>query len=481
MSALHSLLTVPLDELRTHRLPELFQCIDLAEEADVPLLTALVNRVFEGADGLAVLRQAQVQQAIRDSALAHDDPSVRCFALMLCRRLASTPLDVRVLCESGVMPAVAGLVSEAELAVAEKAAQVIMACAKAPDVLKTVLDHPPTLQRLLAPCATVGGAGISTAGLRTLAVFAEAAAAGEEQYALCEACGALAPALAAWNSSDELVRLNALEVFALLARRTRGMAWLTASGVVDGMLASTRAAGADTGGALAALHLPAVLHCLAELLEHNDHDQAALALLGADGSLLRSLWPKIEPAAGHGDGVREATLSLVRAAGCSRAGLVHVLAQVAEQGEHAGLRKQLRASNERAKVGALGVVAQLCISSARCETLTPAPRARAPGPAGVGIGFFRPSVRMEHAGGCWLAFGGWPARRVFPSTPWMCNPRNPRGLAAPATRPARCQPASQPRLCPPLPSRHPLQVRGGPGRHTRPANASLSSGLCLAQ
>jgi hypothetical protein len=363
MSGLHALLQAPLDELRTQRLPELFQCIDHAEESDVPLLTALVDRAFEGADGLAVLRQDGVQHAIRDSALAHPDPSVRCFALMLCRRLTTTPSDVRTLCESGVMPAVAGLVSESSLAVAEKAAQVVMACAKAPDVLKAVLDHPPTLQRLLAPCATAGSGSLSTAGLRTLAVFAEAAAAGEEQYALCEASGALAPALAAWNSSDMLVRLNALEVFALLARRKRGMAWLASSGALQGMLAI--ACGGDTGEALAALHLPAVLHCLAELLEHNDDDQAASAVLGADGLLLRSLWPKIEPSAGHGDGVREATLSLVRAAGCSRAGLVLVLTQLAEQGEHAGLRKQLRASNERARVGALGVVAQLCSSSAR--------------------------------------------------------------------------------------------------------------------
>jgi hypothetical protein len=367
MSAVQALLAVPLHELRTQRLPELFACIDHAEEADVPLLTALVDRVFEGADGLAVLRQAPVQQAIRDSALAHDDPSVRCFALMLCRRLATTPSDVRVLCDSGVMPAVAGLVSEASLAVAEKAAQVIMACAQAPDVLKTVLDHPATLQRLLAPCATAGAGHISTACLRTLAVFAEAAAAGEEQYGLCEGCGALAPALAAWRSSDQLVRLNALEVFALLASRKRGMTWLTSCGVVDEMLATVHGSeGGDTGGAMAALHLPAVLHCLAELLEHNDDDQSAISILGPDCHLLRCLRPKIEPAAGHGDGVREATLSLFRAAGCSRVGLLHVLSQLAEEGEHAGLRRQLRASNERARVGAIGVVAQLCSSSARC-------------------------------------------------------------------------------------------------------------------
>ena len=362
--SLQALLAYPIAELRTQRLPELFESIDQAEEDDMPLITALVDRAFEGDDGLAVLRTPEVQHAICGTALAHADTAVRCFTLVLCKRLTSSPPDVRILCESGVLPAIAGLVGDSSLAVADKATQVFVACAESPDCLRAALEHTQTRERLLALLAPGPAGGLPTVGLRTLAMFGAMAGLGEEQYSLCEACGAFAPALAAWNGDDELVRLNALEIFPLLARHKRGMEWLRGHGVLAGLVALVVGSDADGDGVMVTLALPSVLHCLASLLEYGD-DETAEAVLGADGLLLRAVWPRVEPSAGHANGARDASLALVRAAACTRRGLLLVLGQLAEQGGAGCVGKQLKSSDQRAKVSALGVVAQLCSSSAR--------------------------------------------------------------------------------------------------------------------
>ena len=365
MSRIQALLSLSLHELRSSRLEELFTAIDTASSDDATLITSLVERVFEGEAGLAALREPHVQHALAQRALVHAEPSVRCFTLVICRQLSASPGDVRILCESGVMPIVADLIVDQSLAVAEKASQLIVACAQDLATLRVVFDHRPTLERLLSSATKTSTGKLSTPALRSLALFAEVASVGEEQFLMCEACGALAPVLTAWNSADELVQLNALEIFSILARRRRGFEWLRTHGVLDGLLAIARGGGATGDELMVTLQLPSVLHCLAELLEHNDRDEDALLVLGADGAFLQAVWPRIEPSAGHADGARDASMSLIRAVACSQAGLLHVLTHVAQEGEHHCLHKQLRSSEERAKVCAIGVLAQLCSSSAR--------------------------------------------------------------------------------------------------------------------
>ncbi|EOD13699.1 hypothetical protein EMIHUDRAFT_124426, partial [Emiliania huxleyi CCMP1516] len=242
------LLRLPVDELRSSRLAELLASIDAVDAADAPLLTLLFDKAFGGDAGLQLLRSAAVQEALRATALVHADDAIRSFALVHCKRLAAAAADVSLLGASGVLQQIAVLVSDASLGVSQRAVGFFVACAASAGALRAVLDHAPSRTALLAPCAAAAAdpaGGVPALALRTLALFGEIAAIGDAQCAMCEESGALDLALAAWRGSDELVRLNALEVFALLARVPRGLHWLEAHGVVDDLLAQARGAEAD--------------------------------------------------------------------------------------------------------------------------------------------------------------------------------------------------------------------------------------------
>ncbi|EOD07632.1 hypothetical protein EMIHUDRAFT_465702 [Emiliania huxleyi CCMP1516] len=333
------LLRLPVDELRSSRLAELLASIDAADAADAPLLTLLFDKAFSGDAGLQLLRSAAVQEALRATALVHADDAIRSFALVHCKRLAAAAADVSLLGASGVLQQIAVLVSDASLGVSQRAVGFFVACAASAGALRAVLDHAPSRTALLAPCAAAAAdpaGGVPALALRTLALFGEIAAIGDAQCAMCEESGALDLALAAWRGSDELVRLNALEVFALLARVPRGLHWLEAHGVVDDLLAQARGAEAD--------------------------GDAPMAEALSSGGLLGPLWRQLEPAGG---GARDAALAAVRGAACSRRGCILVLRQTASGGAADPLARLLRSSDARAKVGAFAVAAQLCSSCAR--------------------------------------------------------------------------------------------------------------------
>jgi len=357
------LLRLPVDELRSSRLAELLASIDTADAADAPLLTLLFDKAFGGDAGLQLLRSAAVQEALRATALVHADDAIRSFALVHCKRLAAAAADVSLLGASGVLQQIAVLVSDASLGVSQRAVGFFVACAASSGALRAVLDHAPSRTALLAPCAAAAAdpaGGVPALALRTLALFGEIAAIGDAQCAMCEESGALDLALAAWRGSDELVRLNALEVFALLARVPRGLHWLEAHGVVDDLLAQARGAEADGDAPMAEVQLPSVFHCLAELLEAGGDAAVDKAL--STGGLLGPLWRQLEPAGG---GARDAALAAVRGAACSRRGCILVLRQTASGGAADPLARLLRSSDARAKVGAFAVAAQLCSSCAR--------------------------------------------------------------------------------------------------------------------
>jgi len=140
----------------------------------------------------------------------------------------------------------------------------------------------------------------------------------------------------------------------------RGLHWLEAHGVVDGLLAQARGAEADGDAPMAEVQRPSVYHCLAELLEAGGDAAADKAL--STGGLLGPLWRQLEPAGG---GARDAALAAVRGAACSRRGCILVLRQTASGGAADPLAKLLRSSDARAKVGAFAAAAQLCSSCAR--------------------------------------------------------------------------------------------------------------------
>lgn len=350
------------DELRA-RLPDLFAAIDTADDATAPLLASLAARAFEGENGLATLRhEASLPFQLRG--LSHPDSRVRALTATQLTRLASTMADITALRDRGILGRLAGLIGDEVLSVSERAAGFFAACAAAgPEALGLLLSHEPTLQALKA----LGGDGSRSASvlrLRAFALFASLAATGDAQFRLVDDRALLAPALALWRGDDPLVRLNAVELFANLARPPVGVPWLREHDILLEMCAVLDVAeGEDM---LLDLLRPAVLGCLATILEVGGAP-AATALLH-EQRLVARLWPLLY--------ARQpeqliASLAVLKVAASTVGGMratlaLHAESAAADAGESGGgpLARHLRAHDERTRVGAMAVTAQLLESFA---------------------------------------------------------------------------------------------------------------------
>ena len=358
MADLSALTPLTAAELRL-RLPELFVAIDGADEATAPLVASLVSKAFDGPEGLAILRD-EGNLPFKLRGLGHNDSQVRALTLAQLARLASSATDVEMLVKCGVTPLVAAAVGDSVLHVSQRAAAFFVECSKAgPAPLAAVLGDAPTLNAL-RQLGSDGGRHASVLQLRTLAVFAELAGTGDGQFAVVARCELLEPAVALWRGGDPLVQLNAVELFGVLARAPAGVAWLEQCEVLAELEAVVRVAvGEDP---MTDLLRPAVVGCLATLLEVGGARAAGL-LLG-QLQLVASLWPLL---AARETEQHCAALAALRAAAASPAGMSAILSAASAESSGGGsstLGALLRAHDERARVGALSVTAQLVATHA---------------------------------------------------------------------------------------------------------------------
>ena len=96
--------------------------------------------------------------------------------------------------------------------------------------------------------------------LRAVALLADLSTADDACFALCMARGLLAPLVSIWNGDDPLIRLNAIQIFAQMAKCGAAVAWMRQAGIVRGMCAVLETeVGSDL---LLDLQRPTVLNCL---------------------------------------------------------------------------------------------------------------------------------------------------------------------------------------------------------------------------
>ena len=355
--SLDALLPLGPDALR-ERLPELLAAAGSATEETAPLLLTLAGRAFEGDGGLAVLRAEASLPFIKGS-LAHADSNVRCFALAQLRRCADSKADVVALRSRGLLALAAAALSDEVLAVASKVTELFVAIASSADGA--------ALGEALADAGALGAlhdaasGGSSVVALRALSLVAGMVAAGDdEQFGLISTKGLLAPMLRLWRGDDPLVKLNAAELFGVVARRAAGFGWLRDAGVLDELCrALDKPVGAD---ALDDLARPAILDCLTTIVA--TAPPAASAALVRDSRLVARLWVLLK--------AREpeqhcAALGALRAVCAVASGTVSVLQRCADGGGADGparLGPHLRAHDERSRVAALGVLTQLAATLA---------------------------------------------------------------------------------------------------------------------
>ena len=215
------LASCPAEELRGPRLPELFDFINSATDDTSPLITTLVRRAFDGAAGLAALT-AEATRPFLLAGLGHADADVRALTISQLARLLTEQPDsaqpnARLLATCGVLPLIVEKLSDASLRVAKQASGFLVSCAAA-GAVEILLDHPPTAAALASASSTPDD---STVALRALEAFCAMAATGPTQFE--RLCGMKVlieePLLRIWNGDDQLLRLNALELFAVLSEQ----------------------------------------------------------------------------------------------------------------------------------------------------------------------------------------------------------------------------------------------------------------------
>lgn len=353
------------------RLPDLFAAIEAADDATRPVVAAVAERAFEGADGLAALL---ANTPLVTRGLAHTDAGVRTLTLSQLVRLASTAAHIKVLLEHKIPKLIAAAVADADLSVAQRASSFFTACAGGGrEPLALILADASTLDALRALTADTTSRSGSVLALRALALFAEMAASGDAQFeAAIVDCGLLRPGLALWRGDDPLVRLNVVELFGTLGRVSSGLRWLAeTTGVVDELRETLDApVGEDM---LVDLLRPAVLTCLGTLLDEGGAYASEL-LLGGPRDLVSQLWPLLS--------AREAeqhcaALAALRAAAAVPAGYRAILGLHGGAKGESKLSMLQRAADERARVGALLVTAQLVATHAELATAAAAAAAAA--------------------------------------------------------------------------------------------------------
>ena len=343
------------------RLPDLFQAVEAADEATRPLVQSIAERAFAGEAGLAVLLHSAPLIA---RGLSHSDTGVRALTLVQVVRMAPSPVGLAELINHKLLEGIAVAVGDRDLTISQRASSFFIACAAGgPEQLALTLADTPTLAALRVLVVGSSSRSGSVIALRALALCVEMAATGDAQFELVAACGLLEPLLALWRGDDHLVRLNVAELFGTLGRTAAGLGWLGAEGT--GVLAELCATldvpvGDDP---LLDLLRPAVVGCLGTLLEEGGA-RAAEALLGSEHGLVGKLWLLIRS--------REpeqlcSALATLRAAASSPIGYTAILTlQAAGGGGGAGgvseetrLASLQRVADERARIGALAVTAQL--------------------------------------------------------------------------------------------------------------------------
>ena len=343
------------------RLPDLFQAVEAADEATRPLVQSIAERAFAGEAGLAVLLHSAPLIA---RGLSHSDTGVRALTLVQVVRMAPSPVGLAELINHKLLEGIAVAVGDRDLTISQRASSFFIACAAGGrEQLALALADTPTLAALRTLVVGASSRSGSVLALRALALCVEMAATGDAQFELVAACGLLEPLLALWRGDDHLVRLNVAELFGTLGRTAAGLGWLGAEGT--GVLAELCATldvpvGDDP---LLDLLRPAVVGCLGTLLEEGGA-RAAEALLGSEHGLVGKLWLLIRS--------REpeqlcSALATLRAAASSPIGYTAILTlQAAGGGGGAGgvseetrLASLQRVADERARIGALSVTAQL--------------------------------------------------------------------------------------------------------------------------
>ncbi|KAL1529163.1 hypothetical protein AB1Y20_000122 [Prymnesium parvum] len=338
---LQQLSSATLEELRTSRLPLLFAAIDAATLDVSPQITSIVRRAFDGDEGLAALRAPSTLPFL-ERGVEHPDDLVRSYTIDQLRRLAATDLPHL----RPVLPKIAAAIHDPALRVSESAAAFFAAVADAgvgPLRLllsdETVASLTQTLRRAADPIA-----------LRAANLLCALASKGEAQLGLCVELELLAPVLELWRQGDPLVRLNLIEIFGALALSAAGFEWLRAGGIVAELCRLVDWEAEED--AIVALQRPAALHCLGSLLEAGG--DAAVDLLLKEEQIVSRLWPFLTAAAGE----HSAALVLLRGAAASAVGA----AQLLERGLDGlqPLPAMMRSHDERVRVGAFSVSAQLC-------------------------------------------------------------------------------------------------------------------------
>ena len=348
MEALSALSGASAEELRGAQLETLFRAIDGVSFESAPLVTSLVGRAFEGEGGLEALRSSSVLPYVVRG-LEHPDEVVRSQTIVLLVRFATSAADLALLRSRDVLPIIAAAVGDRSLKVSQSAATFFEAAAAAgAEQLRALLDAP-TVHALLALSEKA-----EALRLRAAALAAEMAAKGDTQFALCVVdLGLLAPLLELWRAGDPLVRINVIEVFGTLARCPSGFAWLRSTGVSSELC---HLVDCDEGDdVVVALQRPSALHCLAELVEGG----RAPGLLDEE-RLVERVWPLLTAAAAAGE--HSSALALLRAAASTPGGAAQVLRRGVEGVQP--LPRLMRSHDERTKVGAFSVAAQLCATAA---------------------------------------------------------------------------------------------------------------------
>ena len=373
--SIEALATLSPAELRT-RLPELFAAIDAADDASAPLVASLAGRAFDGNEGLDVLRDPlSVPFALRG--LGHTDSQVRSLTAQQMTRLASTAADVNLLKERGLLSTLASLIDDEVLSVSQRAAEVFTACAAAgADPLRIVLTDEPTMQKL-RQLGKYNSKADSVLVLRTFSVFASLAATGDAQFDLIEGSGLLEPVLSLWRAGDALVQLNIIELFNTLVTPhcTRGVFWLHTNGVLDELINVLHPDAAEEDP-LVDLLRPAALSSLATFVETGG-DEALTQLLGPERQLIAKLWTLLLARRKTPPEQLIACLTFMRAAAGHSVGTRAILTLHSNTGEADGLGKLLRAHEERTRIGAMAVAAQLLESYAlEMHSTVPTPQVK---------------------------------------------------------------------------------------------------------
>ncbi|KAL3893556.1 MAG: hypothetical protein SGPRY_014150, partial [Prymnesium sp.] len=342
------------EELRTSHLPLLFSLLDIASDHLSPQITAVVRRAFQGEEGVAALRSASILPYLLKG-VDHSDPLVRAHTLDLLVRLSQSEGDVKRLCEGGVSPKMAHALSDPSLKVSESAARVFVAAAEAGiNTLRQLLDEP-----TVASLIEISKSKDQSLQLRYLSLVCEMGSKGDAALALCCDLGLLVPVLVLWQGSDPLVRLNVIEIMGGLALSRGGFEWVNTNGIVRELCEIVDTRDCD---AYVELQRPAALHCLANLLEAGG--EAAVTALLEEQQLLSRVWPHLTEAAAAGE--HSSALAVLRAAAASPTGMEQLLKR-----ETPGLQPLpalMRSSDERTKLGAYSVAAQLCATAAVCHS-----------------------------------------------------------------------------------------------------------------